>query len=107
VSALPRVGVLAGVIVLLLCSCSKQANTFVPDGAYSGSTSTNAEVDLQVNSGEIKLDGKVLKRDDKLHGYVEKKRKWAITCKTSKGTKDIICRLTRAGHTETVELMFL
>jgi hypothetical protein len=94
------------VAALPLAGCAEKNLTFVPDGYYSGSTSTDQEVDLQVNGGEVKLDGKTLKRDEKGR-YVEKKRKWVIDCTKQKGSKDITCELTRGGRTETVELMRL
>ena len=98
---------LAVTAALLLAACSNQADKlFVPEGAYSGSTSTDEEVNLTVNGGEVKLQGKSLKGDAD-GSFVEKKRKWRITCHQEKGSKDISCTWIRDGKAETIELMQL
>ena len=98
---------IAALAVLALAACSNQADKqFVPEGAYSGSTSTDEEVNLQVNGGEVKLQGKSLKRDED-GSYVETKRKWRISCHQEKGSKDISCTWTHNGRKENIELMYL
>ena len=94
-------------LALPLLSCGNASAPFVPDGAYAGSNAAAQEVVLQVHGGEVKLNSKTLKRDAKTGAYVEKKRKWSISCAKEKGSKDIRCELTMGGHTETVELMHL
>ena len=97
----------AALAVLALSACTNQADKeFVPEGAYTGSSSADEEVNLTVSGGEVKLQGKTLKQDTD-GSYVEKKGKWRLDCHKEKGSKDISCKWTHDGRTETIELMYL
>jgi hypothetical protein len=88
---------------VLVAGC--QSNGYLPNGAYSGSTSQDTAVNVNVSDGGVTLDGITMQRrtDGWLQGQHHKQIR--MKCRTAFHGDELFCDISRNGQLETDELM--
>lgn len=97
--------VLLVVLLLLVAGCEGDDRT-LPNGGYAGSTADRQAIEVAVEGSKVWING-LETRPEKDRRYVQKKApRIAVRCRTAP-RRELVCEVTRAGRTETVELMRL
>jgi hypothetical protein len=92
-------------VLLLLAGCQNDHRA-LPQGSYAGSSADRQAVTVDVGGGKVFVNGLETKAGAR-DSFVQKKApRISVRCHTAP-RRELVCVVTRAGRSETVELLRL
>jgi len=89
-----------------LSGCAGRDASFLLDGEYAGSTAAKKAVVVDVGS-DVLLDGERMKLRPDRSWVAADEPGTTMQCRMAAKDTEMVCRITRDGHTETVDLLRL